>query len=177
METVSKVLEQINHYVWGLPTLLLLVGTGIILTVRLKGLQFSKLLYAHKLAFKKSEDTSSSGDISHFQALMTAMAATIGMGNIAGVATAVTIGGPGAIFWMWITALFGMATKYAEAILAVKYRVSNENGEYSGGPMYYLERGLGKKWLAVLFAIFGTTASFGIGNMVQSNSVARGNAN
>ena len=89
---------------------------------------------------------------------MTAMAATIGMGNIAGVATAVTIGGPGAIFWMWITALFGMATKYAEAILAVKYRVSNENGEYSGGPMYYLERGLGKKWLAVLFAIFGTTA-------------------
>lgn len=94
METVSKVLEQINHYVWGLPTLLLLVGTGIILTVRLKGLQFSKLLYAHKLAFKKSEDTSSSGDISHFQALMTAMAATIGMGNIAGVATAVTIGGP-----------------------------------------------------------------------------------
>lgn len=103
---------------------------------------------------------------------MTAMAATIGMGNIAGVATAVTIGGPGAIFWMWITALFGMATKYAEAILAVKYRVSNENGEYSGGPMYYLERGLGKKWLAVLFAIFGTTASFGIGNMVQSNSVA-----
>ncbi|PEQ02774.1 sodium:alanine symporter family protein [Bacillus wiedmannii] len=132
METVSTVLEQINHYVWGLPTLLLLVGTGIILTVRLKGLQFSKLLYAHKLAFKKSEDTSSSGDISHFQALMTAMAATIGMGNIAGVATAVTI----------------------------------------GGPMYYLERGLGKKWLAVLFAIFGTTASFGIGNMVQSNSVA-----
>ena len=95
---------------------------------------------------------------------MTAMAATIGMGNIAGVATAVTIGGPGAIFWMWITALFGMATKYAEAILAVKYRVSNENGEYSGGPMYYLERGLGKKWLAILFAIFGTTA-FGIGNI------------
>ena len=93
---------------------------------------------------------------------MTAMAATIGMGNIAGVATAVTIGGPGAIFWMWITALFGMATKYAEAILAVKYRVSNENGEYSGGPMYYLERGLGKKWLAVLFAIFGTTASVSV---------------
>ncbi|KOS28414.1 transporter [Bacillus anthracis] len=172
METVSKVLEQINHYVWGLPTLLLLVGTGIILTVRLKGLQFSKLLYAHKLAFKKSEDTSSSGDISHFQALMTAMAATIGIGNIAGVATAISMGGPGAVFWMWIIALFGMATKYAEAILAVKYRVSNENGEYSGGPMYYLERGLGKKWLAVLFAIFGTTASFGIGNMVQSNSVA-----
>ena len=131
METVSKVLEQLNQYVWGLPTLLLLVGTGIILTVRLKGLQFSKLLYAHKLAFK-NQKILLLGDISHFQALMTAMVATIGMGNIAGVATAVTIGDYGAIFWMWITALFGMATKYAEAILAVKYRVSNENGEYSG---------------------------------------------
>ncbi|HWO96148.1 MAG TPA: sodium:alanine symporter family protein [Bacillus sp. (in: firmicutes)] len=172
METVSQVLEVINHYVWGLPTLILLVGTGILLTIRLRGLQFTKLWYAHKLAFGKSDDRSSAGDISHFQALMTAMAATIGMGNIAGVATAVSIGGPGAVFWMWITALFGMATKYSEAILAVKYRITGANGEYSGGPMYYLERGLGKKWLAVLFAIFGTTASFGIGNMVQSNSVA-----
>jgi alanine or glycine:cation symporter, AGCS family len=172
METVSRALEVMNHYVWGLPTLILLVGTGILLTVRLRGLQFAKLWYAHKLAFGKSEDNSSAGDISHFQALMTAMAATIGMGNIAGVATAVSIGGPGAVFWMWITALFGMATKYSEAILAVKYRVNGANGEYSGGPMYYLERGLGKKWLAVLFAIFGITASFGIGNMVQSNSVA-----
>ncbi|WP_242218607.1 sodium:alanine symporter family protein [Bacillus cereus group sp. BfR-BA-01380] len=172
METVNQVLEVINHYVWGLPTLVLLVGTGILLTVRLRGLQFIKLLYAHKLAFGKSEDNSSKGDISHFQALMTAMSATIGMGNIAGVATAVSIGGPGAVFWMWITALFGMATKYSEAILAVKYRMHGANGEYSGGPMYYLEHGLGKKWLAILFAIFGTTASFGIGNMVQSNSVA-----
>lgn len=172
METVSRALEVMNHYVWGLPTLILLVGTGILLTVRLRGLQFAKLWYAHKLAFGKSEDNSSAGDISHFQALMTAMAATIGMGNIAGVATAVSIGGPGAVFWMWITALFGMATKYSEAILAVKYRINSANGEYSGGPMYYLERGLGKKWLAVLFAIFGATASFGIGNMVQSNSVA-----
>lgn len=172
METVNQVLEIINHYVWGLPTLILLVGTGILLTVRLRGLQFIKLLYAHKLAFGKSEDNSSKGDISHFQALMTAMSATIGMGNIAGVATAVSIGGPGAVFWMWITALFGMATKYSEAILAVKYRIQSANGEYSGGPMYYLEHGLGKKWLAILFAIFGTTASFGIGNMVQSNSVA-----
>jgi AGCS family alanine or glycine:cation symporter len=172
METVSQVLEVIDHYVWGLPTLILLVGTGILLTVRLRGLQFAKLWYAHKLAFGKSQDKSSAGDISHFQALMTAMAATIGTGNIAGVATAVSIGGPGAVFWMWITALFGMATKYSEAILAVKYRIKDANGEYSGGPMYYLERGLKKKWLAVLFAIFGTTASFGIGNMVQSNSVA-----
>ncbi|MFD3450113.1 alanine/glycine:cation symporter family protein [Microbacteriaceae bacterium 4G12] len=172
MEKVSQVLEVINHYVWGLPTLLLLVGTGILLTVRLRGLQFVKLLYAHKLAFGKSEDKSSKGDISHFQALMTAMSATIGMGNIAGVATAVAVGGPGAVFWMWMTALFGMATKYSEAILAVKYRIRGANGEYSGGPMYYLERGLNKKWLAVLFAIFGIAASFGIGNMVQSNSVA-----
>ncbi|BAU28584.1 AGCS family alanine or glycine:cation symporter [Aneurinibacillus soli] len=172
METVSKALEVINHYVWGLPTLVLLVGTGILLTVRLRGLQFVKLWAAHKLAFGKSQDGSTAGDISHFQALMTAMAATIGTGNIAGVATAVSIGGPGAVFWMWMTALFGMATKYSEAILAVKYRIKGENGEYSGGPMYYLEYGLKKKWLAVLFAIFGATASFGIGNMVQSNSVA-----
>ena len=174
MENVMQVLEVINDVVWGLPTLILLVGTGILLTVRLRGLQFSKLWYAHKLAFGKSDEdaSSGSGDISHFQALMTAMSATIGMGNIAGVATAVSIGGPGAVFWMWITALFGMATKYSEAILAVTYRIKGPNGEYSGGPMYYLEHGLGKKWLAVLFAIFGTTASFGIGNMVQSNSVA-----
>lgn len=169
---MNQILEAINHYVWGLPTLILLVGTGILLTVRLRGLQFSKLWYAHKLAFGKSHDDTSAGDISHFQALMTAMAATIGTGNIAGVATAVSIGGPGAVFWMWITALFGMATKYSEAILAVRYRMKGPNGEFSGGPMYYLEHGLGKKWLAVLFAIFGTTASFGIGNMVQSNSVA-----
>ncbi|WCK56647.1 sodium:alanine symporter family protein [Aneurinibacillus sp. Ricciae_BoGa-3] len=172
METVNQALQTISHYVWGLPTLILLVGTGILLTVRLRGVQFTKLWYAHKLAFGKSDDTLSAGDISHFQALMTAMAATIGTGNIAGVATAVSIGGPGAVFWMWMTALFGMATKYAEAILAVKYRIKGKNGQFSGGPMYYLERGLGKKWLAVLFAIFGTTASFGIGNMVQANSVA-----
>lgn len=172
METVSKALEVINQYVWGLPTLILLVGTGILLTVRLRGLQFAKLSYALKLAFGKSEESSSAGDISHFQSLMTALAATIGMGNIAGVATAVTIGGPGALFWMWIVAFFGMATKYSEAILAVKYRVIGANGEYSGGPMYYLENGLKKKWLAVMFAVFGIAASFGIGNMVQSNSVA-----
>ncbi|HZG73332.1 MAG TPA: alanine:cation symporter family protein, partial [Chondromyces sp.] len=161
MEKVSQVLEIMNSYVWGLPTLVLLVGTGILLTIRLRGLQFTELWYAHKLAFGKSQEKASTGDISHFQALMTAMAATIGIGNIAGVATAVSIGGPGAVFWMWITALFGMATKYSESILAVKYRIKGENGEYSGGPMYYLERGLGKKWLAVLFSIFGISASFG----------------
>ncbi|WP_425484698.1 alanine/glycine:cation symporter family protein [Kroppenstedtia pulmonis] len=163
----------INEWVWGLPTLILLVGTGVFLTVRLGFLQFSTLPYALKLAFTPNQDKKSKGDISHFSALMTALAATIGTGNIVGVATAVTTGGPGAVFWMWVTALFGMATKYAEAILAVKYRVTNEKGEISGGPMYYIERGLGSKWLAVLFALFGAIAAFGIGNMVQSHSVSQ----
>jgi AGCS family alanine or glycine:cation symporter len=174
LATLHSIIQKINEYVWGWPTLVLLVGTGIFLSFRLKFLQFSQLPYALKLAFSRSQDQKSKGDISHFQALMTALAATIGTGNIAGVTTAVTIGGPGAVFWMWITAIFGMATKYAEAILAVKYRVTNEKGEQSGGPMYYIERGLGPKfkWLAVLFALFGSVAAFGIGNMVQSHSVA-----
>ncbi|OEH91415.1 alanine/glycine:cation symporter family protein [Bacillus solimangrovi] len=158
--------------VWGVPLLVLLVGTGIYLTIRLTFLQFSALPYALKLAFSKNQDDKSKGDISHYESLMTALAATIGTGNIAGVATAVFMGGPGAVLWMWVSALFGMATKYAEAILAVKYRVEDENGEMSGGPMYYLERGLGQKWLGVMFALFGAIAAFGIGNMVQSNSVA-----
>ncbi|AMA71528.1 MULTISPECIES: alanine/glycine:cation symporter family protein [Aneurinibacillus] len=172
MDALAKLLDKINGYVWGMPTLILLAGTGLLLTVRLRGLQFTKLGYALSLAFGRKQDKTSEGDINHFQALMTALAATIGIGNIAGVATAITTGGPGAIFWMWLTALFGMATKYSEAILAVKYRVKGKNGEYSGGPMYYLEHGLGKKWLAVLFSLFGICASFGIGNMVQANSVA-----
>ncbi|MDW7674021.1 MAG: sodium:alanine symporter family protein [Bacillota bacterium] len=150
--------------------LILLVGTGIFLTIRLKGLQFTKLLYAHKLIFTKDEN--SEGDISHFQALTTALAATIGTGNIAGVATAIFLGGPGAVFWMWMTGLVGMATKYAEAILAVKYRTVDKKGEMCGGPMYYIEKGLGWKWLGATFAVFGSIAAFGIGNMVQSNSVA-----
>jgi AGCS family alanine or glycine:cation symporter len=169
-ETALHYLGIISDFVWGPPILVLIVGTGLFLTVRLKGIQFTKLLYAHKLIFKK--DKESPGDISHFQALTTQLAATIGTGNIAGVATAIYLGGPGAVFWMWITGLVGMATKYSEAILAVKYRVIDEKGEMSGGPMYYIEKGLGWKWLAVLFAIFGALAAFGIGNMVQSNSVA-----
>ena len=156
--------------------LVLLVGTGIWLTLMLRGLQFSMLWFALKQAFKphgKKEDGSDhEGDISHFGALMTALSATIGTGNIAGVATAVVLGGPGAVFWMWITAIFGMATKYGEGVLAVKYRVVNKKGEMSGGPMYYIERGLNMKWMALLFALFGTIASFGIGSSVQSNSVA-----
>ncbi|MDQ0351816.1 AGCS family alanine or glycine:cation symporter [Alkalibacillus filiformis] len=172
-ETVIEWLGAIGDIVWGPWLLILLVGTGIFLTIRLSFLQFKTLPYALKLSFSpKRQDKKSEGDISHFQALTTALAATIGTGNIAGVATAVVLGGPGAVFWMWISALFGMATKYAEAILAVKYRVKEPSGKMAGGPMYYIEKGLKMKWLAVLFAIFGAIAAFGIGNMVQSNSVS-----
>lgn len=177
MEAFLKELEEwigeVSSFVWGPPLLVLIVGTGIYLTIRLGFLQLTMLPYALKLVFsKKYQDHKSEGDITHYQALTTALAATIGTGNIVGVATAVVLGGPGAVFWMWVTALFGMATKYAEAILAVKYRIRDGNGEMSGGPMYYIEKGLGWKWLAVLFAFFGSVAAFGIGNMVQTNSVA-----
>ncbi|WP_100406505.1 alanine/glycine:cation symporter family protein [Bacillus solitudinis] len=170
--TLMQTIDSINSFIWGPPLLILLVGTGIYLTLRLSFLQFSTLPYALKLAFSRTQDKKSEGDISHFQSLMTALAATVGTGNIAGVATAVVIGGPGAVFWMWLSALFGMATKYAEAILAVKYREKGENGEMAGGPMYYLEKGLGQKWLGIAFAAFAAIAAFGIGNTVQSNSVA-----
>ncbi|WP_425452977.1 alanine/glycine:cation symporter family protein [Sinobaca qinghaiensis] len=169
---MNDFLGTVGGFVWGPPLLILLVGTGIYLTIRLSFLQFTMLPYALKTAFTKKQDKKSEGDISHFQSLMTALAATIGTGNIAGVATAVVIGGPGAVFWMWISALVGMATKYAEAILAVKYRIKDSNGQMAGGPMYYIEKGLGWKWMAVLFAVFAAVASFGIGNTVQSNSVA-----
>ncbi|MFV9511407.1 alanine/glycine:cation symporter family protein [Tepidibacillus sp. LV47] len=169
---LNELIGKISDFVWGPPMLVLLVGTGVFLSFRLKFLQFSQLPYALKLAFSKNQDHSSEGDVSHFAALMTALAATIGTGNIAGVATAVIFGGPGAVFWMWMTALFGMATKYSEAILAVKFRTVDARGEMAGGPMYYIEKGLGWKWLGILFAIFASIAAFGIGNMVQSNSVA-----
>ena len=164
---------KVGAFAWGPPMLVLLVGTGIWLTFSLRGLQFRKLWYALYLALiKRKEDTDEPGDITHFQALMTALSATVGTGNIAGVATAIAVGGPGALFWMWMTGLVGMATKYAEAVLAVKYRVVDENGEMSGGPMYYISKGLNMPWLGTLFAIFASIAAFGIGNMVQSNSVA-----
>ena len=176
MDALKNFFDTLGGWVWGPAMLVLLVGTGVWLTLMLRGLQFSMLWFALKQAFKphgKKEDGSDhEGDISHFGALMTALSATIGTGNIAGVATAVVLGGPGAVFWMWITAIFGMATKYGEGVLAVKYRVVNKKGEMSGGPMYYIERGLNMKWMALLFALFGTTASFGIGSSVQSNSVA-----
>jgi len=172
-QTLINFFKTASDYVWGVPMLILLVGTGVFLTIRLKGLQFRGLGHSLYLALiKRKEDEATEGDISHFQALMTALAATVGTGNIAGVATAIAAGGPGALFWMWITGLFGMATKYGEAVLAVKFRQVDEFGAMSGGPMYYISNGLGWKWLGVLFAIFASIAAFGIGNMVQSNSVA-----
>lgn len=173
MSNLNSILEQLSDIIWGVPLLVLLVGTGIYLTIRLGFLQIRSLPYAIKLSFSKgTQDNKSEGDISHFQALMTASAATVGTGNIVGVATAVVLGGPGAIFWMWAAGVFGMATKYGEAILAVKYRVKGSDGKMAGGPMYYLEHGLKQKWLGVLFAIFGALAAFGIGNGTQSKAVA-----
>ncbi len=173
MEAFEAIVGKVGAFAWGPPMLILLVGTGFWLTFSLRGLQFTKLGHALYLALiKRKEDSDEPGDITHFQALMTALSATVGTGNIAGVATAIAVGGPGALFWMWITGLVGMATKYAEAVLAVKYRVMDENGEMSGGPMYYISKGLNLPWLGVIFAIFASVAAFGIGNMVQSNSVA-----
>ena len=174
MQNLQSFMETLSGLVWGPYMLVLIVGTGIFLTFRLLFWQFRMLPLAFKQVFGKHPDKKDSGDISQFASLMTALSATIGTGNIAGVATACVLGGPGAVFWMWMTALFGMATKYGEGVLAVKYRHKNEKGEMNGGPMYYIERGLGSKWkwLAVLFALFGTLASFGIGSSVQSNTVA-----
>lgn len=167
------ILNVINGWVWGPPTLILLVGTGFYLTWLLRGLQLRILGHALYLALVvRREPDDEPGDISHFQALMTALAATVGTGNIAGVATAISVGGPGALFWMWVTGLVGMATKYAEAVLAVRYRTRDSRGQMCGGPMYYLRDGLGVPWLGTVFAVFTAIAGFGIGNMVQSNSVA-----
>lgn len=171
MQELEQFISRLNDLIWGPPLLILLLLVGVYLTIRTKGLQFQYLFYAHKLAFSRHDD-GAAGDISHFQALMTALAATIGIGSITGVATAVAIGGVGALFWMWVAALVGMATKYGEAILAIKYRETDEAKEMCGGPMYYIEKGLKWKWLAVIFAIFGGIAALGTGNMVQANSVA-----
>jgi len=175
MEWVTAILNDINALVWGKPMLIMILGTGVFLMI---GLRFMPLLnIRHSFRLLASGTDSKAGDkgeISPFNALMTSLSATIGTGNITGVATAIFIGGPGALFWMWITAFIGMATKYAEAVCAVHYREVDEQGSYLGGPMYYIKNGLGKKWLwlAFLFALFGALASFGIGNTVQANSVA-----
>lgn len=169
MEYIENLVSWLSGIVWGAPMLILLVGTGLYLTIRLKGMQFWALPHALKLIFTTEEE--GKGEISHFAALMTALAATVGIGNIVGVATAITLGGPGAVFWMWVTGLVGMATKYSEAVLAVKYREHGENG-VKGGPMYYLSNGAKLPKLGMAFAIFTVCASFGIGNMTQANAVS-----
>ncbi|SHE90136.1 alanine or glycine:cation symporter, AGCS family [Modicisalibacter ilicicola DSM 19980] len=179
METLSSILSAIEGVVWGPLMLILLLGVGLYLQLGLKLLPIRKLGMGFKLLWKgrtTSKGDEGDGEVSPFNALMTALSATIGTGNIAGVATAIFLGGPGAVFWMWITALVGMATKFSEAVLAVRYREVDEAGDHVGGPMYYIRNGLGKKWawLGGAFAFFGAVAAFGIGNTVQSNSVADG---
>lgn len=175
MNIIEEWLSQASGLIWGPAMLALLLGVGVYLTIGLKALPWRKTPRAFVLLWRgRKSGPEEEGDITAFEALMTALSATIGTGNIAGVATAIFLGGPGAVFWMWMTALFGMATKYAEAVLAVQYREVDELGKYVGGPMYYIKNGLGAKWrwLAAAFALFGTLASFGIGNMVQAHSVA-----
>ena len=173
MELINELVSTLNGIVWGPAMLVLILGTGFFLMLGLLFMPLRRLGYGFRMLWRgrKSDEE---GDIQPFNALMTSLSATIGTGNIAGVGTAIAIGGPGAVFWMWCTALVGMATKYAEAVLAVKYRETDERGNHVGGPMYYIKNGLGAKWqwLATAFAIFGAIAGFGIGNMVQANSVA-----
>ena len=169
-----ELLSQLNSIVWGVPMMALLFGTGLYLNARLKVLPMRKLGYALRMLMQKPKDKEK-GDIAPFKALMTSMSATVGTGNIAGVATAIGIGGPGALFWMWITALIGLATKYSETLLAVHFREQREDGRTVGGPMYFIRNGLGAKWswLATAYALFAGLAGFGLGNTVQSNSMAQ----
>lgn len=175
MSAYTDILNQVSGIVWGPAMLILLVGTGLFLTIGTTFIPLRKIGYGLRMLWAGRKPSEEEGDISPFNALMTAMAATVGTGNIAGVATAIALGGPGAVFWMWMTALVGMATKYAEAVLAVRYREVDSRGRQQGGPMYYIKNGLGEKWkwLAFLFAAFGTLAAFGIGNTIQANSVAQ----
>ena len=174
--SIETIVGKLNDIAWGPWMLLLLVGTGVYLSCRVGFIQFAKFGYTMRntlgKVFKKTQ--AGEGEVTPFQAVATALAATVGTGNIAGVTGAICVGGPGAVFWMWISALFGMVTKYAEVVLAVKYRERNEAGDWVGGPMYYIRNGLGKKfnWLAVLFCLLGALAAFGIGNMTQVNTIA-----
>ena len=169
MESLNQIISDISALLWGWPMIILLLGTHIYLTIRLRFPQ-RKIFTAIRLSVTRDKDAT--GDVSQFGALATALAATIGTGNIIGIATAVSLGGPGAVFWCWITGVFGIATKYSEGLLAIKYRVKTPDGTMLGGPMYALERGLGWKWLAVLFALFAFLASFGIGSTVQANAIS-----
>ncbi|MER1940990.1 sodium:alanine symporter family protein [Castellaniella sp. FW104-16D08] len=175
MDTLNSIVNQINGLVWGPPMLVLILGTGFFLMVLLRFMPLRRIGTGFAMIWRgRHRGDASTGEISPFEALMTCLAATVGTGNIAGVATAIAMGGPGALFWMWCTALVGMATKYAEVVVAVHFREKDERGEHSGGPMYAIKNGLGRKWLwlGVAFAIFGGFAGFGIGNMVQVNSMA-----
>ena len=169
MNSLESTLQSISDWVWGPPLLILLFGTHLYLTFRLRFIQ-RYLLQAIRLSV--SRDSDSQGDVSQFGALTTALAATIGTGNIVGVSTAIAVGGPGAVFWMWLTGVFGIATKYSEAVLAVKYRITTGSGAMAGGPMYVLERGMNAKWLGMIFAAFTAVAAFGIGCMTQANSIS-----
>lgn len=170
METLETILKDIADFVWGPPLLILLFGTHVFLCFRLRFIQ-RYLIDAIKISLERKKE--GEGDISQFGALTTALAATIGTGNIVGVATAVASGGPGAVLWMWLTGVFGISTKYAEALLSVKYRITTPQGQMAGGPMYVLERGMNCRWLGAIFAFFTAIAAFGIGNMVQANSIAQ----
>ena len=174
--TVSEIVNKLNGIAWGPWMLILLVGTGVYLSARVGFIQFTKFGYSMKNTLGKlfQKQTAGGGEVTPFQALTTALAATVGTGNIAGVTGAIAVGGPGAVFWMWVSALFGMVTKYAEVVLAVNYRERNEKGDYVGGPMYYIRNGLGRKWnwLAVAFSLLACLAAFGIGNMTQVNTIA-----
>lgn len=174
MEFITEMVGAINGVVWGVPMLILILGAGLFLTVGLRFLTIMKIPFGFSLLWKGRIPGNDAGDITPFNALMTSLSATIGTGNIAGVATAISLGGPGAVFWMWMTALVGMGTKYAEAVCAVRFREKDENGNFVGGPMYYIQNGMGAnwRWLAITFALFAGIAGFGIGNMVQSNSIA-----
>ncbi|MCC6488665.1 MAG: sodium:alanine symporter family protein [Candidatus Hydrogenedentes bacterium] len=168
-QAVTGILDLVSGYVWGAPMLILLFGTHLYLTFRLR---FIQRFIGKAIRLSLTRHEGAEGDISHFGALVTALAATVGTGNLAGVATAIAAGGPGAVLWMWLTGVFGIATKYAEALLSVKYRVTTDDGRTVGGPMYVLERALNLKWLGILFAAFAAVAAFGIGNMVQANTIA-----
>jgi AGCS family alanine or glycine:cation symporter len=175
METLTAFFSAINGFVWGPPMLVLILGTGLLLQVRLKLMPILRIRTGFRMVWAgRRPEAGAEGEISPYAALMTALAATVGTGNIAGVATAIALGGPGALFWMWMTALVGMATKYSEVLLAVHYREVDDHGEHVGGPMYAIKNGLGRnwRWLGAAFALFGGLAGFGIGNMVQSNSIA-----
>ncbi len=169
MDAINDFFTAFSSFLWGWPMIILLLGTHVFLTIRLRFPQ-RKIFKAIKLSVKKDKDAS--GDVSQFGALATALAATIGTGNIIGVATAIALGGPGAVLWCWLTGVFGISTKYAEGLLAVKYRVKTKSGKMLGGPMYALEKGLGWKWLGILFALFAALASFGIGSTVQANAIS-----